>query len=255
MARTPYVDRNGLKKGTWTPQEDMRLAAYVSRHGCRNWRRLPRDAGLARCGKSCRLRWLNYLRPDIKRGNFTKEEEATIVALHEKLGNKWSVIATHMSGRTDNEIKNFWNTHLKRLQQPKQKALESNVSDNIDCRVLLGSNFEANIKNEFSDVEEISSWIESYNEDNDQTTIEVSPQDHDQYSPDQQMSVGSITSSNSETEMMATVMTSANDELGDLISEYILSQPFFTYEEVDQYDTLWSEVWRTSTNTDEFQYI
>ncbi|CAN1844134.1 Transcription factor MYB102 [Linum perenne] len=113
MARTPYVDRNGLQKGTWTHEEDMRLAAYVSRHGHKNWRRLPREAGLARCGKSCRLRWLNYLRPDIKRGGFTKEEQATIFALHEKLGNKWSVIATHLPGRTDSEIKNFWNTHLK----------------------------------------------------------------------------------------------------------------------------------------------
>ncbi|CAN1844137.1 Transcription factor MYB102 [Linum perenne] len=126
MARTPYVDRNGLQKGTWTHEEDMRLAAYVSRHGHKNWRRLPREAGLARCGKSCRLRWLNYLRPDIKRGGFTKEEQATIFALHEKLGNKWSVIATHLPGRTDSEIKNFWNTHLK----PKQDAfvLESEPS-------------------------------------------------------------------------------------------------------------------------------
>ncbi|CAN1844138.1 Transcription factor MYB102 [Linum perenne] len=128
MARTPYVDRNGLQKGTWTHEEDMRLAAYVSRHGHKNWRRLPREAGLARCGKSCRLRWLNYLRPDIKRGGFTKEEQATIFALHEKLGNKWSVIATHMPGRTDNEIKNFWNTHLRKLQ-PQQEPFENYTPD------------------------------------------------------------------------------------------------------------------------------
>ncbi|CAN0914867.1 Transcription factor MYB102 [Linum grandiflorum] len=88
MARTPYVDRNGLRKGTWTPEEDMKLAAYIFMYGCNNWRRLPEEAGLARCGKSCRLRWLNYLCPDIKRGNFTMEERATIVTLHESLGNK-----------------------------------------------------------------------------------------------------------------------------------------------------------------------
>ncbi|CAI0550038.1 unnamed protein product [Linum tenue] len=141
MARTPYTDKNGLKKGTWTAEEDMRLAAYVAAHGCRNWRRLPKYAGLARCGKSCRLRWLNYLRPDIKRGNFTKEEEAAIVALHESLGNKWSIIATHLPGRTDNEIKNYWNTHVTKKSQPKpatttdaaQPIVCSSSSSNVDA--------------------------------------------------------------------------------------------------------------------------
>ncbi|VVA96110.1 unnamed protein product [Arabis nemorensis] len=114
MVRSPCCDKAGLKKGPWTPEEDQKLLAYIEEHGHGSWRSLPEKAGLQRCGKSCRLRWTNYLRPDIKRGKFTVQEEQTIIQLHALLGNRWSAIATHLPKRTDNEIKNYWNTHLKK---------------------------------------------------------------------------------------------------------------------------------------------
>ncbi|ONM24318.1 R2R3MYB-domain protein [Zea mays] len=114
MGRAPCCERSGLKKGPWTPEEDEKLVAYIKKHGQGNWRTLPKNAGLARCGKSCRLRWTNYLRPDIKRGRFSFEEEEAIIQLHSILGNKWSAIAARLPGRTDNEIKNYWNTHIRK---------------------------------------------------------------------------------------------------------------------------------------------
>ncbi|XP_073137943.1 transcription factor MYB16-like [Henckelia pumila] len=103
-----------LKKGPWTREEDQKLLAYIAQHGHGSWRILPAKAGLQRCGKSCRLRWTNYLRPDIKRGKLSPQEEKTIIRLHALLGNRWSAIAAHLPKRTDNEIKNYWNTRLKK---------------------------------------------------------------------------------------------------------------------------------------------
>ncbi|XP_021892183.1 transcription factor MYB41-like [Carica papaya] len=114
MGRTPCCDREKLKKGAWSPEEDRLLVQYIKEHGHGSWRTLPKLAGLSRCGKSCRLRWTNYLRPDIKRGPFSPEEESAIIQLHYMLGNRWAAIASHLPGRTDNEIKNFWNTNLKK---------------------------------------------------------------------------------------------------------------------------------------------
>ncbi|GFZ15463.1 myb domain protein 53 [Actinidia rufa] len=114
MGRSPCCHESGLKKGPWTPEEDSKLVDFINKNGHGSWTALPKRAGLNRCGKSCRLRWTNYLRPDIKRGKFSDEEEQIIIDLHSVLGNKWSKIAAHLSGRTDNEVKNYWNTHMRK---------------------------------------------------------------------------------------------------------------------------------------------
>ncbi|KAM0892695.1 hypothetical protein ACQ4PT_025587 [Festuca glaucescens] len=124
-----------LKKGPWTPSEDAVLEAYVKKHGMRNWNVVQKDTGLLRCGKSCRLRWSNHLRPDLKKGTFTKEEKNMIIKLHSRMGNKWAQMAAYLPGRTDNEIKNYWNTRIKKCQRtctpihPPNICLEASNED------------------------------------------------------------------------------------------------------------------------------
>ncbi|KAL5225627.1 hypothetical protein ABZP36_012266 [Zizania latifolia] len=103
-----------VRRGPWTVDEDHTLMKYIAEHGEGRWNSLARSAGLKRTGKSCRLRWLNYLRPDVKRGNFTADEQLLILDLHSRWGNRWSKIAQHLPGRTDNEIKNYWRTRVQK---------------------------------------------------------------------------------------------------------------------------------------------
>ncbi|KAL8035521.1 hypothetical protein ABFX02_12G102300 [Erythranthe guttata] len=135
MGRSPCCDKVGMKKGVWTPEEDNKLFTYMQQHGHAKWRDLPLKAGLRRCGKSCRLRWNNYLRPDIKRGEFSLKEGQTIIQLHALLGNRWSRIARHLPKRTDNEIKNYWNTNLKK--RLAKMGIDPTTHKPINC-VLIG---------------------------------------------------------------------------------------------------------------------
>ncbi|XP_020227457.1 transcription factor MYB78 [Cajanus cajan] len=113
-----------IKKGPWTEEEDSVLINYVNVHGEGHWNSLARSAGLKRTGKSCRLRWLNYLRPNVRRGNITLQEQLLILDLHSRWGNRWAKIAEQLPGRTDNEIKNYWRTRV--VKQAKQLKCDVN---------------------------------------------------------------------------------------------------------------------------------
>nr|QOV09169.1 MYB protein [Forsythia suspensa] len=141
MGRQPCCDKLGVKKGPWTVEEDKKLISFILNNGPCCWRAVPKLAGLRRCGKSCRLRWTNYLRPDLKRGLLTEAEEQLVIDLHATLGNRWSKIAARLPGRTDNEIKNHWNTHIKKkllkmgidpmTHEPLHKETEASATDNL----------------------------------------------------------------------------------------------------------------------------
>ncbi|BAD68313.1 putative MybHv33 [Oryza sativa Japonica Group] len=143
MVRKPTSSRNGEaaaaaaaggaaeekeRKGLWSPEEDERLYTHITHRGLiarqviwfLDLTRLALHsfhcAGLRRSGKSCRLRWMNYLRPDLKKEPISDREAETILSLQKLLGNRWSVIAAKMPGRTDNEIKNYWNSRIRKRQ-------------------------------------------------------------------------------------------------------------------------------------------
>ncbi|KAF9612872.1 hypothetical protein IFM89_004288 [Coptis chinensis] len=145
MGRAPCCDKANVKKGPWAPEEDAKLKAYIEQYGTGgNWIALPEKIGLKRCGKSCRLRWLNYLRPNIKHGGFSEEEDNIICSLYISIGSRWSIIAAQLPGRTDNDIKNYWNTRLKKKLLGRRKDSQARRVSSLHQNAKDGNGMDDN---------------------------------------------------------------------------------------------------------------
>uniref|UniRef100_A0A7N1A7I8 Uncharacterized protein n=1 Tax=Kalanchoe fedtschenkoi TaxID=63787 RepID=A0A7N1A7I8_KALFE len=122
MLAAEHDGPRGVRKGAWSEEEDALLRECIDKNGEGKWHLVPLKSGLNRCRKSCRLRWLNYLKPNIRRGKFSEDEVDLLLRLHKLLGNRWSLIAGRLPGRTANDVKNYWNTHLRKKTMLRLQA-------------------------------------------------------------------------------------------------------------------------------------
>ncbi|XP_061351584.1 transcription factor MYB114-like [Gastrolobium bilobum] len=126
-----------VRKGAWSKEEDDLLRACVQQYGEGKWHLVPARAGLNRCRKSCRLRWLNYLKPNIKRGGFTEDEIDMMIRLHKLLGNRWSLIAGRLPGRTPNDVKNYWNTYIRRRVSSHKEDINAKPKETVKPQLVI----------------------------------------------------------------------------------------------------------------------
>ncbi|XP_047342738.1 transcription factor MYB114-like [Impatiens glandulifera] len=152
----------GKRKDSWTSQEDHKLAEIISIHGPRKWKTISIMAGLNRCDKNCRLRWMNYLRPNIKRGNISEQEEDLIVRLHKLIGNRWSLIAGRLPGRTDNEIKNYWKSHLCKKADEKKRVVKTTKNVAIGEKLFNEVHFDEKDFIDFSNENLSLEWVSRF---------------------------------------------------------------------------------------------
>ncbi|KAF8666847.1 hypothetical protein HU200_053366 [Digitaria exilis] len=129
----------GMRKGPWTEEEDAQLVWFVRLFGERRWDFLAKVSGLRRTGKSCRLRWVNYLHPGLRRGRITADEERLILELHAQYGSRWSRIARSLPGRTDNEIKNYWRTRTRKQKAAAHQATAAAASSSSTVTTTTAS--------------------------------------------------------------------------------------------------------------------
>ncbi|MBA0683735.1 hypothetical protein Goari_025367 [Gossypium aridum] len=218
------IEDEGWRKGPWTAEEDRLLSEYVRLHGEGRWNSVARLAGLKRNGKSCRLRWVNYLRPDLKRGQITPHEESIILELHARWGNRWSTIARSLPGRTDNEIKNYWRTHFK-----KKAKLSPDNSDQAKARTLKRQLFQQQL---------------------------LQQKQQQQYLQLNESDMKRMMSLLEETEPKAPFMPQLRQEMGaatscpNMVEEQSLFYPMGNGNETSNEDVVWDGLW----NLDDYQW-
>ncbi|GER51145.1 Myb family transcription factor family protein [Striga asiatica] len=181
MVMNKSSSKEEMRKGPWTEEEDVQLLFYVNLLGDRRWDFISKVSGLKRTGKSCRLRWVNYLHPGLKRGKMTPHEERLVLQLHSKWGNRWSRIARKLPGRTDNEIKNYWRTYMrkkahenKKLNEQSSPSSSSSYSNSTSSDSPTRANINPDSKDPSKTGLEIENGAEAYSMDEIWKDIEMS---------------------------------------------------------------------------------